>query len=300
MNKLINKFKKVVKYPFKKYKLLKKPLRLMIPISAFIIVGIILGTIIYIDYNRTPLLNVANISSDNTVESTQAQYTIKGFVEYPNGAVLFINKNNIKINNDGSFSYTVDLLEGNNDVEVKLVKNGKEIKNRYIVNRVVDKTIAATGETEAKSQDTTPNATSSSTPIPITAPTPKPTPTSTPTPAPTQTQTPTPPVVVPEVSQPEIRIEVSSDGCVISIYAPEYYFVDSEYGLSSNRVILNDFRAQVSNMTLGANMSRTTVWSGHLSVGHFHRARILTSDTGDTSKLVVADSGDIDILNDCN
>jgi len=130
MKKIINKLKKA-----------QKSHVLLLVSSVLAILLLAVSIIFYIDYNKTPELSLSNLKPNSLAEISSPEYTMKGLIKYPNGAELLINGNKIKLDNDGSFSYTITLLEGKNDVEVKVVRNGKVIKNVYTINRTIESSV---------------------------------------------------------------------------------------------------------------------------------------------------------------
>jgi len=188
MNKFYGTFKKVTKTQINKFKSIKKPYKIIIS-SLIVAVILIAGIIFYVDYNKTPTLTLSNLNKP-VLNIDNPKFTIKGSIDLEDDSEVLINGSKVKLNSDGSFSHTVDLSKGKNDITITVTRNGKKITSRYIINYTPKSTgdSQSAGATEQSNlnvepgQETTTTQTNTSN-----------TSTGTPKPAPTPTPTPTPP-----------------------------------------------------------------------------------------------------------
>jgi len=231
MIKIISKFKIWAKGFFNKERPYNRPIRILIPVSILLVAGLTVGILYFVDYSKSPVLTLSNISSGKTTETNESNYSVNGKINESKGTDLFINGVKVKIGSDGSFIYSIKLVEGKNAIEFSLVKNGKEVKTVYTINRNVEKTAEAIVKEDAnvsnKVQEET-KPTPQSTPPQTTAPqntivdTPK---------AETKTEQPivtpvAPPATPPEAPKPvDVRAKISADGCTYSFYAPAGYIM---------------------------------------------------------------------------
>jgi len=218
MGKIINMFGKTVKSFFNKDRPCNKLAMILIPILILLVAGFTVGVLYFVDYNKSPVLTLSNIDSSKVTETDRSDYDINGQINESKGAELFINEVKVKINSNGSFSYSIKLAEGKNEVEFRLVKNGKEIKSIHTINRNFEKTeesnmskeIQEEAETDATAQNTTPQNTIVDTPIDET----------------NAEQPTTTPVPQPEAPKPvTTRVEVSNGGLTYTFYAPAGYIL---------------------------------------------------------------------------
>jgi len=109
-------------------------------VKIFVIILVIISiTLIFLSLNynsKSPALTTLNIDSSTTTNTSELKYIIKGKIEYQNNTQLLINSDKVKIYDDGSFNYSIDLKEGKNYIEITLIKNGKETKKQFIINRI--------------------------------------------------------------------------------------------------------------------------------------------------------------------
>jgi|GEM_PF-3149854 len=222
MIQIISKFKIAAKSFFNKDRPYNKPLRIIIPVSILLIAGITVGVLYFVDYSKSPVLTLSNVSSSKPTETNKSSFSVNGQIDELKDTELFINGSKVKIDGDGSFIYSINLVEGKNEVEFRLVKNGKEVKNVYTINRNIEKTEAAIVKEETKVIDEVQKETN--TPEQIT--TPQKIIVDTPIVEIKTEQPPVTPVVIPEAPKPvDVRAELSADGCTYSFYAPAGYIM---------------------------------------------------------------------------
>ncbi len=192
MSKIFFKFREKLKGLFIRDKPYNKTALVVIPILLFLLVaGVTVGILYFTDYNKSPVLTLSNIESGKVTETNEPKYDINGQINESRGAELFINSEKVEINSNGSFTYNAKLAEGNNDIEFKLIKNGKEIKTIYTIKRNVEKIEEAKVSEEVKEETKT-----------------------------------TTPVVTPEAPKPiATSVEVSNNGCTFTFRAPAGYIL---------------------------------------------------------------------------
>lgn len=188
MNKFYGMFKKVTGSLSRRFKSFKKPYKIIIP-SLIVAVILIAGVMLYVDYNKTPVLTLSNLNKP-VLTIDNSQFTIKGSIDLKSDSQVLINGSKVKLNNDGSFSHTLDLSKGKNDITIIVTRNDKKTTSRYTINYTPKSTedVQGTSGVEQTSQDTTidQGGTTTTTTTPNTS-------TSTPKPAPAPAPTPTPP-----------------------------------------------------------------------------------------------------------
>jgi len=205
MNKFYEMFKKVTVSLTKRFKSFKKPYKIIIP-SLIVVVILIAGVMLYVDYNKTPVLTLSNLNKP-VLTIDNSQFTIKGSIDLKSDSQVLINGSKVKLNSDGSFSHKIDLSVGKNDITITVTRNGKKITSRYTINYTPKSTedIQGTSGVEQTSQDTTTDqgGTTKTTTTPNTS-------TSTPKPAPAPAPTPTPPPATFQVSSAIASVSQSS------------------------------------------------------------------------------------------
>lgn len=103
-------------------------------------------------FNAPPSVTLSNLKESGNVSVQGSDFRVEGSV-YPTSAVLKINDNSVMVDSDGSFSYVVQLEEGDNDIRITVKKDDKIVTNTYLIHRMTKQEISdKKAEEERKKQ----------------------------------------------------------------------------------------------------------------------------------------------------
>lgn len=105
----------------------------IIKIFSFIAIFALFGIIFSLP-TKTPTLIISEPKDGATIESSKI--TVKGKVK-PSNSKVTINKKNIKVNNNGSFTYGQPLGEGENQITIEANNSVKSVEQTLKVTRII-------------------------------------------------------------------------------------------------------------------------------------------------------------------
>ncbi len=96
---------------------------------------------VYAYFNAPLSATLSNLKETGNASVEGADFRIEGSV-YPSNSELKINDQAVKLNSNGSFSYVIPLKEGDNDLQVSVVKGNKVTTTSYRIHRLTKQEIS--------------------------------------------------------------------------------------------------------------------------------------------------------------